>query len=239
VPQLEDVLAACRARFAADSESTLYIRTHAPRYRVLLELVATALAGRPGARVLDVGPSYQTEAIRELHSEATVDTLGFEDPRLRPREGDRHIAYDLNDADRRETWPQALAYDLVVFAEVLEHLTTAPQHVLSLLRSLLRDDGTLILQTPNAASLPKRLKLLAGRHPFEQIRESRAQAGHFREYTRAELVALARRSGLEPSEARLASYFAAARPRDRLLVAAGPLLPPTLREGITLVLRPA
>jgi hypothetical protein len=54
----------------------------------------------------------------------------------------------------------------IVFAEVIEHLFTAPELVLAYLHELLVPRGQLLLQTPNAASLRKRLKLALGRNPF-------------------------------------------------------------------------
>ncbi|MDP9149663.1 MAG: hypothetical protein M3O36_06955 [Myxococcota bacterium] len=53
-----------------------------------------------------------------------------------------------------------------MFAEVLEHLHTAPELVLAFLRRLLLPQGLLILQTPNAASLSKRIKTGDGGKSF-------------------------------------------------------------------------
>ena len=68
-------------------------------------------------------------------------------------------------------------YDVIVFAEVIEHLYTAPELVLPYLRELLVLGGVLLLQTPNAVSLRKRAKLLLGVNPFERIRTERDNPG--------------------------------------------------------------
>jgi hypothetical protein len=136
-----------------------------------------------------------------------------------------------------------------VFAEVLEHLYTSPVLVLAALRRLLAPGGVLIVQTPNAASLPKRLKLLAGRNPFELIREDRSNPGHFREYTLDEILWFAAQTNFDVVRQSLRFYFDAryAHHENRtmrrqpvvgtLKNVVYRLLPPFLREGITVVLR--
>jgi hypothetical protein len=134
-------------------------------------------------------------------------------------------------------------------AEVLEHLYTAPQLVLGFVKSLLRPNGFLILQTPNAASLPKRLKLFFGRHPYEKIRTDPRNPGHYREYTISELRALAEEFGFRVERCVTAFYFDARYAHDESGSGTGGalfgglknvvyrVLPPSLREGITVVWR--
>ena len=135
-------------------------------------------------------------------------------------------------------------------AEVLEHLHTAPSLVLAFVKTLLADNGLLVLQTPNAASLPKRIKLLLGRNPFDMIRTDPKNPGHFREYTRRELSALAADLGFRVEECAMSFYFDArfahrasgeAAGRRLVLGTAKNLiyrfLPAPLREGITMVWR--
>jgi SAM-dependent methyltransferase len=220
-----------------------YRQYHAPRHRFLLRLVQEHLPA--GARrVLDVGPSPLTDLLRR-HLACPVDTLGLQ-PAERHEGGDHHHA-DLN---HPEALPGDLpSYDLVVFAEVLEHLHTSPTPVLGALSSVLTEGGLLLLQTPNAASLPKRIKLLLGKNPYDLIREERDNPGHFREYTLAELKRYAQQGGFEVVaihrkyyfDARHAHHHGTETGRQALTGALKNLLyrtlPPFLREGITLVLR--
>ena len=225
------VVTAFETRFA-DPESVAYARMHAPRYEILLGAVEEAIAGP--VSLLDVGPSFQTEAMRELYPGLRVDSLGFADARFPPpRDGERHIDFDLDDADDPSAWPVTDPYDVVVCAEVVEHLHTSPVHVFRLFASLLRSGGTLVLQTPNAAALSRRFWLLAGRNPYEPIREDKRQAGHFREYTAAELRTFFGATGFDVTEMRLANYFLTGSRKNRLLVRHGGLLPAGLRQGIT------
>jgi SAM-dependent methyltransferase len=234
---------AAESRGAADGGYRAY---HAPRFRFLLELARSVLPG--GARrVLDIGPSPFTALLRQTLP-CPVDTLGLEPDA--PHSGDRG-SHHLADLNHPESLPSDLPfYDLIVFAEVLEHLHTSPAIVLEALRRLLAPEGVLILQTPNAASLPKRLKLLAGRNPYELIREERSNPGHFREYTLRELLDFAARTNFTVTAKFRRFYFDARHAHHgegdvrvqpflgSLKNAAYRALPPFLREGLTVVLRP-
>jgi len=71
--------------------------------------------------------------------------------------------------------------DLVIALEIIEHLYDTDQF-LSEIHRILKPKGTLILSTPNLASLPNRLRLLFGGYP-KYLEFSRAGAGHIHLYT--------------------------------------------------------
>ena len=222
-----------------------YIAYHAPRYAYLLDLLDRHGLGA-SSTLLDIGPSRLTTLIHERFG-IKADSLGFGEDRTTP-EG-RHFGFNLNLSQREEDWRRDLPrYDFIMMAEVLEHLHTAPQLVLKFIRSLLADEGSLVLQTPNAASLPKRIKLLLGRNPFEMIRLDPQNPGHFREYTPRELHALAAASGFRVEDCTTSFYFDARFAHHESGEAAGRqmvlgslknlvyrLLPSPFREGITMV----
>jgi 2-polyprenyl-3-methyl-5-hydroxy-6-metoxy-1,4-benzoquinol methylase len=229
-----------------------YVAFHRPRFRFLLDAVRPYVA-RAGCRVLDVGASQLTSLLgAELG--LRVDSLGLE-PDRQVVDGDgevRHYRFDLNDAQHRERWRTDVGpYDVIVFAEVLEHLYTAPELVLAYLRELLAPAGLLLLQTPNAVALRKRARLLLGAHPYERIRVDRDNPGHFREYTAAELRELLTGAGFAIERVWMKYYFDARyarhergdeRPRPVLGAmknAIYSLLPGQLREGITIAARKA
>ncbi|HEX9443265.1 MAG TPA: methyltransferase domain-containing protein, partial [Candidatus Binatia bacterium] len=169
-----------------------YIAYHAPRYAYLLGLL-TEQGATQAARILDIGPSRLTALMRERFG-AAVDSLGF-GPDRATADG-RHFEFDLNAARDEARWRRDLPqYELVVMAEVLEHFYTAPELVLAFVKSLLVENGLLILQTPNAAALQKRVKLALGLNPYEMIRADASDPGHFREYTLAELYRLGAGAG--------------------------------------------
>lgn len=203
-------------------------------------------------RVLDVGLSPFTELLRRRLGRP-IDTLGLEASSNAPDSNEgRHFRFDLNALADPLTWrPELPRYGLIVFAEVLEHLHTSPFLPLAFFRERLLDGGILVVQTPNAGSLGKRIKLLGGINPYEMIREDQNNPGHFREYTVGELRALAARADFAVVELDRRFYFDAryadhdedgaagtSRPwLGRLKNVVYSVLPPFLREGITLVLR--
>src|SRR5262249_11818133 len=149
---------------------------------------------QPGMTVLDIGWSQLTEQIGERFF-VTVDALGFDaDGEL---SAGRYYNFDLNDCQYPNRCRSDLPrFDAIVFAEVLEHLHTSPAWVLRGLATLLKPNGFILLQTPNAVALPRRLKMLLGRNPYELIREDCTNPGHFGEYTADELCNYAASAGL-------------------------------------------
>lgn len=217
------------ARYTAPEEQ-VYLRTHARRYELLVELVV----GLEPSSILVVGPSYETVLLRELLPSATVDTLGWLDHRFPLRDGERHYEVDLNDAG---SYPELHPHDVVVCAEVIEHLHVAPVPVLRVLASGLHADGHLVLQTPNATALPKRLRMAVGRNPYDPIREDPRNPGHYHEYTVRELVEAVEAAGFDVVRRISANYFDHGSRKNRAYRAIGPILPAGFREGITIVAR--
>ena len=223
-----------------------YDEYHAPRYAFLLRLLRE-LGVDKHSTVLDIGQSGFTARLRQEFG-IPVDSLGFGDDHATP-EG-RRFEFDLNLAQRRDGWRTDLPrYQFVVMAEVLEHLHTAPELVLAFVSTLIAANGRLILQTPNAASLTKRVKLLMGRNPYEMIRPDLRNPGHYREYTIAELRGVGRGLGFREEKCVTGFYFDARFARHgakgvnpqpalgALKNAVYPLLPQNFREGITMIWR--
>lgn len=174
---------------------------HAKRYERLVSVVGSLVTeiqerSRP-VTILDVGPWWQTELFRRLPN-TLVNTMGLlEKPPLidKPRSGELYFQQDLNRAvyeDYRSDIPQ---HDLVIMAEVIEHLPVAPTHILRKVRKMLKPGGFLVLSTPNAVSLGKRIKMLKGQCPYTAISEDPNYPSHFREYTVPELVKYAESCG--------------------------------------------
>lgn len=84
----------------------------------------------------------------------------------------------------------AESFDLVLFCEVLEHLAVSPYRVLNELWRVMKEDGILILSTPNIAALYKRLKLMVGKTPLASFDRDARINFHIHEYTKNELASL-------------------------------------------------
>jgi SAM-dependent methyltransferase len=224
-----------------------YVAFHGPRYAKLLYLIDKYLEPVQH-RMLDIGPTAFTRLLHDQFGVA-VDSLGFAEDAETGLGAGNHYQFDLNDAQWPKSWRRDLpAYDVVIMAEVIEHLHTSPALVLAFVRACIRPGGVLIVQTPNAVRLGARLNLLGGRHPFPLIREDVTEPGHFREYTRQELAHYASACGFEVDECIYSSYFdlrysnrgESRHSSPALLTAinfAYRLLPDKLKMGMTVVLR--
>ena len=208
-----------------------YFHFHRMRFDVL---VAKARRCSHPHQILDIGPGFQTTRLQLEFPDAIVSTLGYEDERFRVGLRGTHFDFDLNRAGDPSARPPVPPQDLIVMAEVIEHLQVPPLDVLTCLSSWLRPGGELLLQTPNAVSFAKRLRMLRGYNPFMMPRQPGDTSGHIREYTVAELISLGREAGLEARDVSVLNYFAHATWRGELYRRLCGLFPVNLRDGITI-----
>lgn len=197
---LMQLVKAEKSHTSSDASRKYYVDLHKNRFADVVRLCQFYVPN-PYARALDVGRSELTVHLRTFYPNIT--TLGLD---LHADDGGHreassmeavpHIAFDLLNSDRVDIWPKCGSFDLIVFSEVLEHLSVAPEFVLAFLSSLLADTGILICTTPNATEAVKRLRLAYGQNPFERLRLYSANPGHVREYTRKELCDIAYSVGL-------------------------------------------
>lgn len=101
-------------------------------------------------------------------------------------------------------------FDFVSYTDVLEHHSFSSKRVLRELHRVLVPGGQLILLTPNHASIYNRCKLLLGRsvnddldYFFDTCAQDAVYDGHHREYTRAEVRTILRRTGFLVKECRV------------------------------------
>ncbi|HET9989735.1 MAG TPA: class I SAM-dependent methyltransferase [Kofleriaceae bacterium] len=136
---------------------------------------------------------------------------------------------------------------------MFEHLPGHPQQQLAELARIVRPGGEVIVGVPNAASLMKRVRLLAGHHPYAPFSEwmSSSFHGHFREYTARECEALVATAGLSVVEVVRSAAVPRTRARNRYyrgqargaslaalglaVVYAAELAVPSLRDSIYVV----
>ena len=96
--------------------------------------------------------------------------------------------------------PRAERFELVTALAILEHLPSTPRPLMENLTALLAPEGELLLEVPNIAYWPKRVRALLGGSVHPPLRDVHDAAipftGHHREYTAAELRELIDWSGL-------------------------------------------
>jgi len=228
-----------------DHEATKYWELHNERFKYITRLTGEliekmTLSGCSVERILDVGNSFQTLMINRVRPDIQMDTMGFWDERYSPDGTTKHHNFDLNDAYYPERWlvtEEQNKYDIILFLEVIEHLYTAPEQVLSFLGSFLKPHGFIVIQTPNAAALISRARLLFGRNPYDPIRTNRTNPGHFREYTKLEMANHAHQSGFIVHDLIMMDYFQQTTMAEKFCLTFAKLLPATFRTGMTVILR--
>ena len=90
------------------------------------------------------------------------------------------------------------SFDVVVFAEIIEHLLKDPCAVLREIKRVLKPEGHLILTTPNVARLENVAKLLSGANIYDPYSGYGPYGRHNREYNQHELHQLLTFEGFEP-----------------------------------------
>lgn len=196
-------------KWAQNEGGKQYIETHITRLTKTLELTPR---GGPGKSILEMGAYMQITPA--LHFE-----LGYESVRgcyygkagqtdhheIQSANGEAFACdIDLFDAEK-DPFPYANeSFDTVLCCELLEHLTADPMHMMSEINRILKPGGSLILTTPNIASLRAIHAILHGYHPsffpayiLPRKPGEEAEARHNREYSPKEIYHLYWESGLE------------------------------------------
>jgi SAM-dependent methyltransferase len=96
-------------------------------------------------------------------------------------------------------WPEN-TFDVVIFSEIIEHLTNNPCQALREIRRVLKPNGSLILTTPNVARLENVAKIIAGANIYDPYSGYGSYGRHNREYNRHELVTLLQYEGFDCEE---------------------------------------
>jgi SAM-dependent methyltransferase len=172
-----------------------------PRYNVMLQW----LGPLRGAAVADISPAFGFLDVF-LAGRNGFDLVTTEHPQNFPaytgllrKHGIAVLPWEL----ARGPCPLAPeSRDVVIFADVLEHLKLPPRRVLRRVLAPLRPGGTLLLTTPNIARQANLERLMRGENILEPFREDLPAdrdvtdyVSHIREYTVREVVDLVEEVG--------------------------------------------
>ena len=120
-----------------------------------------------GSRVLEVGCANGSLA-GYLTQHLGCEVVGIELNPEAAREAEFHCSHIIvGDVERGALDRAEGIFDVITFGDVLEHLVL-PGAVLSRCRSLLSDEGFLLLSIPNVAHYMLRFRLLLGQFDYEQ-----------------------------------------------------------------------
>jgi SAM-dependent methyltransferase len=206
-----------RERILETFYSVHYDGLHYPELRTYAEgdcerfLHTLALVPEGEGRLLEIGanPYFTTLLLRHFRPGYTIETTNyFGGP---PGVARQHVAFD-GFAGAREAFDVEYhsvnvetmrlpfddgALDVVVFGEVLEHMTNDPWFAIAEIARVLKPGGALVLTTPNVARLENVVALLEGRNLYDPFSKYGPYGRHNREYTRDELHRLLAHGGFE------------------------------------------
>lgn len=151
---------------------------------------------RTGLRALDVGCGFATtsERIRKLGNEVTGIDSSDEIAHIVERRLDRVIEADLESFDAIERALDGTRFDVIIFADVLEHLVW-PVSTLRRYLQWLEPEGSVIVSLPNVGLWSVRLAHLAGRWDYDET--GVLDRTHLRFFTRKSARWMLGEAGLE------------------------------------------
>ena len=185
-------------KLAIDEEEINYIRMHKQRWFDILELISKLPLNKiKNIKVLDIGigGGWISFLIKRLFNYDIygVDIKREETQRWVDRFNSLGIKFSICDITKEKLPYSDNTFDMILFLEVLEHLITShpPWHVFYEIGRVMKPGSFLILSTPNAVALHKRMMMLLGKNPFHHgFKDKRSYKKHFREYTVEELKVL-------------------------------------------------
>ncbi len=186
-----------------------YVKVHMNRFAETVSLLRAII--QPGTRIVDVG-SYGSlvPALRDILG-ATDITLtepfqerkpASEDNFLQNARNGERYSFHVDRFDIEGPFPyQDGSFDVVIFTEVLEHLSRDPLQTMSEINRITKLGGCLILSTPNCASTRSILRILRGGNPniYPVYQRQPSTDRHNHEYVPWEVRELLKLCGYTPS----------------------------------------
>ena len=175
-----------------------YLSTHYKRFAFTLECFASTWNG--GARLLDVGGGWLHQGVlfRLAGFEVTSTDIGSmiwaPAQAAADRFGIPYIGFESLAAPvELEALPEA-SFDVILFAEIIEHITFNPVRMWKALYRLLAPGGRIVVSTPSVYSLqsslwdPRRwIRRMGLGLPVDEILMVKDTAHHWKEYSVNEL----------------------------------------------------
>ena len=186
-------------RLVQDRDGQAYVRAHLERYRKTIALIPTDRQ----MEVLDLGTFLPLAALLKQITPHSYTWHVHGRGEEREKEVTFHNeTYRLYNFDvEAEPFPfPAESFDLVLCAEVLEHLGLDPFFMLSEINRVTKPNGLLLLTTPNVTSARNTGKMLLGYSPYLYASFTLTHDRHNREYSPGEIASMLTKSGFAPEQ---------------------------------------
>lgn len=183
-----------------------------PHVRLMLQDILVAANSSTKPRLLDVGCfngylgilfaelGYQVTGVDKQFSAETVERFS--------RLGIGHVTANFNEIGALRVIPEQ-TFDVILLAQVIEHVLNHPLGLLQDLARALRPGGILVLTTPHPANVMNAFRLLLGRNMLwgtdDFLRSPKIDTEkiisdadiHYREYLTTQMTTLLADAGLE------------------------------------------
>jgi SAM-dependent methyltransferase len=194
-----------------------YLKVHMNRFVETIGLLQPIMG--PGMRIVDLG-SYGSllPALREILG-ATDVTLTEPSQERKPASEDTFLQnarngvpypFHVDRFDIEGPFPYENArFDIVIFTEVLEHLSRDPLQTMSEINRITKPAGYLMLSTPNCASARSVLRILRGGNPniYPVYQRQPSTDRHNHEYVPWEVRELLKLCGFTPNDFRTIDVY--------------------------------
>lgn len=179
-----------------------YLVHHLPRFVATLRTFLDAGEARRGERVLDVGAHWLHQARLWRRAGYAVTALDLPATLMLPSVRSFAAAHDigllpcasLEKAEELDVLPDD-SVDIVLFAEILEHLTFNPLRLWTQVHRVLRPGGRIVVTTPNyyawgarAWQLRRFLRGEGGGLSVDELLATPTHGHHWREFSLSEVI---------------------------------------------------
>jgi 2-polyprenyl-3-methyl-5-hydroxy-6-metoxy-1,4-benzoquinol methylase len=211
--RIEQAIAAMLAHFR-DNEWMLHEHwpLNEPHVRLMITDIMTNFPVAADARILDVGcfNGYISILFKQLGYQVTATDVCLlaEHRSIFQPAGIEFVLANMNELDPFKNLT-GQSFDVVIIAQVIEHILNYPLGLIRDLAELMRPGGLMILTTPNPVTVMAAVRILKGKSVLwgtrDFIDEPKIENGriiskgeiHYREYTSDELCHLLGGAGLQ------------------------------------------